>query len=310
MRKNLLAGALSLALSCGAYAQVSVEVRLDQNQFLPGETLPVAVRITNRSGQTLHLGEDADWLTFSIESKDGFIVAKDGEAPVIAAFDLESSKVATKYVDLAPYFKLTKPGRYDMIATVKIKNWDTQLSSPPKGFDIIAGSRLKEITFGLPNTGTNASAEPELRKYILQQANYLRTQLRLYLRVTDVTESTTFRVFPIGQMVSMSKPEPQLDQQSHLHVLYQNGARTFSYSEFNPNGEVLMHQTYDYGATRPRLKMDADGKIIVSGGVRHLMLDDFPAPNLPTDLQRPKDNSTGVLDDPQHRNVEPDTKPQ
>ena len=88
-------------------------------------------------------------------------------------------------------------------------------------------------------------------------------------------------------MVSMSKPEPQLDQQSNLHVLYQNGARTFSYTKFNPDGEVLVRQTYDYGAPRPRLKMDADGKIIVSGGVRQLMPDDFPAPNSPPDELKP-----------------------
>ena len=47
-----------------APAQVTVDVVLDQEQFLPTETMPVAVRITNRSGQPLHLGADADWLTF------------------------------------------------------------------------------------------------------------------------------------------------------------------------------------------------------------------------------------------------------
>ena len=69
---------LATVLMQTAWAQVRVEVTLDQEQFLPGEALPAAVRITNRSGQTLHLGGQADWLTFSVESRDGFIVVKNG----------------------------------------------------------------------------------------------------------------------------------------------------------------------------------------------------------------------------------------
>ena len=59
-----------------ASAQVTVDVVLDQEQFLPSETMPVAVRITNRSGQPLHLGADANWLTFSVESTGGTVVVK------------------------------------------------------------------------------------------------------------------------------------------------------------------------------------------------------------------------------------------
>ena len=45
-----------LAVLAPASAQVTVEVSLDQDQFLPGEAIIAAVRITNRSGQTLRLG--------------------------------------------------------------------------------------------------------------------------------------------------------------------------------------------------------------------------------------------------------------
>src|SRR5260370_22807037 len=77
---------LGLALLAGfaqpASAQVQVQVTLDQDQFLQGESVQVAVRISSRYGQTLDLGLDPDWLTFSIESRDGFVVAKLGDAPV------------------------------------------------------------------------------------------------------------------------------------------------------------------------------------------------------------------------------------
>src|SRR5256885_12627504 len=100
----LLAG-----LGC-ASAQVSVEVTQEQQQFLSGESLKVAVRITNLSGQDLQLGADEDWLRFAVESRDGIVVPKLGEALVAGAFVLPSSKVAIKPVDLAPHFALLQSG--------------------------------------------------------------------------------------------------------------------------------------------------------------------------------------------------------
>src|SRR5947209_7441918 len=91
---------LAASLPLPTRAQVTVEVLQQQDQFLPAESLPTAVRITNRSGQTLHLGTDEDWLTFAIEGREGIIVSKLGDAPVAGEFTLASSKMATKRVDL------------------------------------------------------------------------------------------------------------------------------------------------------------------------------------------------------------------
>ena len=124
---------LFLALAAGfrAAAQVSVDLALDQDQFLPNESVRLAVKITNRSGQPLHLGADPDWLTFSVESADGFVVVKNGEVPVVEPFDLESSQMATKHVDLQPYFPMGRPGRYKVTATMRIKAWSLTVTSAP-----------------------------------------------------------------------------------------------------------------------------------------------------------------------------------
>src|SRR4051794_25744719 len=98
MRKVGLWLCLWAGLGSPVWGQVSVEVLLDQEQFLPGEALPVAVRVHNRSGQKLNFGADADWLTFTVESRDGLVVRKMGEAPVIGPFDLESAERGTKRV--------------------------------------------------------------------------------------------------------------------------------------------------------------------------------------------------------------------
>src|SRR5436190_761934 len=250
--------------------QVNVEVKLDQDQFLPGESLMATVRVANRSGRTLHLGAEADWLSFDVESRDGLVVEKSGEAPVAGEFVLESSKTASKRVELSPYFTISEAGRYVVSATVRLKDWDHQVTSLPKTFYVIEGAKLWEQEIGLPAAAGSTNSAPEVRKYILQQANYLKGQIRLYLRVTDATGIKSFTIFPIGKLVSFSRPEPQVDKQGNLHVLFANGPQSYSYNVFNPDGELLARQTYDYIASRPRLQHDENGRIGVAGGVRRV----------------------------------------
>jgi hypothetical protein len=278
MRKVGLWLYLLAGLSSPVWGQVAVDVGLDQEQFLPGEAIPVSVKISNRSGQKLNFGTEVDWLTFAIESRDGVVVQKIGEAPVVGAFDLESAERATKHVDIAPYFSVRQPGRYSIIATVRIKEWGGQpVSSQPKSFNVVEGAKLWEQEFGVPTPPEATNAIPEVRKYVLQQANFLKGKLRLYLRLTDASGTKVFRVVPIGIVLSFSRPEPRLDKFSNLHLLYQNWAHSSSYTVFNPDGEILERQTYDYTDTRPRLQVDADGRISVAGGARKVTSNGSPA---------------------------------
>jgi hypothetical protein len=267
---------MAASLSC-ATAQVAVEVTLEQDQFLPAEAIWASVRIANRSGQTLRLGDSADWLTLSVEARDGFVVAKNDDVPVLGGFMLDSSKVRIKRLNIAPYFNLTRPGRYLIVATVRIGDWDREFVSKPKQFDVINGRNLWEREFGVPQAG----GVPEVRKYALQQAIYLK-RLKLYVRLTDDSDTRVFRVFPIGPMVSFSNPEPQVDKISRLHVLFQTGARAFLYTVINPDGDVVTRQTYDYFGSRPHLTVDSDGNVTVVGGVRRVTAGDVPPPTAST----------------------------
>jgi hypothetical protein len=284
MKISLPILALLLLTFCRASAQVDVEVVMDQEQFLPSESVPVAVRIINRSGQPLHLGADADWLTFNVESVDGFIVMKDAEVPVLGEFDLGSSQVATKRVDLQPFFELKRQGRYRIVATLRIKAWSVETASLPKEFDVISGAELWSQDFGVPVPAGVTNRPPEVRKYTLEEANYLRQQLRMYVMVSDPAGSRVFKVAAIGPMVSFSQPEVQLDSLSNLHVIYQSGAKTFTYSVINPDGVIMQQDVYDYVDTRPRLGLNPAADVVVIGGVRRVKPDEIPVVKLPDEL--------------------------
>jgi len=278
---------LTLLLPVNAPAQVSVEIVLDQDQFLPSESIPLAVRITNRSGQTLHLGADPNWLTFNVESADNFVVIKKSEVPVTGEFDLDSSQMAIKRVDLAPYFVLSQVGRYRVTATVRIKQWSAKAVSPAKDFDIIHGAQLWSQDFGLPMPAGATNRAPEVRRYALIEANYLRSQLRLYVQVSDESEAQVFKVSPIGALVSFSEPETKLDRFSNLHVLYQNGPQGFTYSIVNPDGDITRQEIYDYVNSRPRLSVNANGDVTVAGGVRRVKPGELPPVKAPNEVPMP-----------------------
>jgi len=269
-------------------AQITVEVILDQQQFLPAEALPIKVRIVNRSGQSLHLGADPAWLTFTVTSVDNIPVPKISDPPVIGEFDLGSSQMATKRVDLAPCFNLSRFGSYRVMATLHIKDWGTEIPSAPQTFDVIDGAKLWSQTFGLPAPAGTTNVAPEARRYTLEQANYLRSQLRMYVQVSDPDERHIYKVRAIGPMVSFSQPEAQLDPLNQLHVLYQSGARVFTYSVINPDGDIVQQEDYDYYGSRPRLQTDNNGNVTVYGGVRRIKPAlDVPAVQPPRPIPAP-----------------------
>jgi hypothetical protein len=128
---------------------------------------------------------------------------------------------------------------------------------------------------------------PLVRKYTLEQANYLRSQLRMYVQVSDEAERNIFKVRAIGPMVSFSQPEAQLDRLNKLHVIYQSGARVFTYTVVNPDGDIVQQENYDYLNTRPRLHPEDNGTITVIGGLRRVKPIDMPTVQAPSAVPAP-----------------------
>jgi hypothetical protein len=275
MRKVVLIAAVLLA-AIAVRAQVKVEIQFDGEQFIANEPLVARVRIVNDSGVTLHLGEDPNWLDFAIETMEGPYVRTLRPPEVAGAFDLESSHTATKRVDLAPAFNLTQTGKYKVVATVKVPAFSTSFASPSKTFFIVTGTRRWEREFGVPPNIAPADANglPEIRKYMLVEA-LSGKEIKFYVRVTDSRENN-IRVVPIGALVSFSRPEPQMDKWSNLHVLYQFGARQFSYFVVNPDGLLISRETHEISDTRPAMATTDEGRVMIRGGIRRPSIDDVP----------------------------------
>jgi hypothetical protein len=282
-----LLSALGLALALRA--QVNVTLSTAQEQFLLGEELEVAVKISNFSGRKLTLGADAGWLAFHVAPKDSGLVKPTGDLEESGEFGLENATSGTLRYNLQNAFELDRPAQYRVTATVQIPGGEAVTSAPLR-FEIIRGARLWDRLVGVSGTDTNAA--PETRKFIVQQANYLRS-VKLFVRVTDASETATYRVIRIGPTVSFAKPQYLVDRQNRLHVLHQYDADEYLYHAINTAGDVEQRHNYVIADRRPELRVNDRGEVAVIGGVRRLTSADLPAPREVGATVKPSDEASG-----------------
>jgi hypothetical protein len=273
----------ALAVAAGsARAQVSgitAELQMDQDQYLPDEDLHLSVKITNRSGQPVTFGQNNQWISFVVVGDNNYLAPKVSEMPVSGEFTVLTGQTALRALNPTPYFDFRRPGHYRIAAVLKIAQWKN-LEIPCKSakFTVANGLPIRgraNLQFGVPPPPGVTNALPEVRNYSLIKVAYLDS-LKLYFRLTDST-GRTLKVFPLSRMLSFSDPEAQLDRSNNLHVLMQTGAKTFTYSEVDPDGRLLTQQLYEYTLTRPELRATEDGAIFVSGGQRRVIDNDIPA---------------------------------
>jgi hypothetical protein len=105
--------------------------------------------------------------------------------------------------------------------------------------------------------------------------------------VSDAVSANVLKVTPLGPMVSFSDPEAQVDRLGRLHVLWQTGGQTFVCSAVDAGGVVVQQEVYDYYDSRPRLTVNDQGDVTVTGGVRRVKPAEIPAVVLPDQIPAP-----------------------
>ncbi|MBI1842130.1 MAG: hypothetical protein HYR88_14935, partial [Verrucomicrobia bacterium] len=261
--RSWFAALLALGIPILGCAQVQVDIQLDQHRFLRDERLPVNVRVTNRSGRPLKIGQTPDWLSFSVETKEGKVVSAIRDIEAGGQFQLDPADSVSKAIDITEGFDLSQPGTYRVSAAAKFGEIEFVGMSASVLFEIVRGTQLWEEVCGAPET----NGAPRWVRYSLLHANHTRP-LQLYARIADEADAGWARVFSIGNTVSFATPEKIIDPVSRLHVLFQSSPRGFDYVRITPRGALEEKRVYEIlGSSRPRLKMNEEGQVVVVGGV-------------------------------------------
>lgn len=289
--KRFLLLVIGLSIAARLLGQLDVRVTLPQDQYLPGESIEAAVRISNFSGRKINFGANPGWIRFNVEATEGFIVNRISEIQESGEFDLESSTRGTIRYDIQPHFDLSRPGRYRVTAIVRLSDTD-EYASTAVHFEVFRGTRLWEREFGVvDNTGAALR-----RKFLLQQTTNLK-DVRLYVRVTDEAETATVKVLLLGNTVSFSRPACAVDRKSQLHVLHQINADTYRYHLIGPDGALVFRHSYEFTERRPQLRVNEGGDVAVIGGARKRSANDLPQ-EPKTDVPSIKPDEASVTNSP------------
>ena len=275
LKRFLLLAMASVGVAT-VHGQVEVSVSVPQELYLVGEPVEVALRIANFTGSKAVFGKEPGWLRFNVEASEGFVVNRVADMPDPGEFSLESSTRGTVRLDIQPTFDLSHPGRYRVSATVRAPGGG-EFTSQETTVEVVRGTKLWEKDFGVAVEGSEI---PLQRKYMLCQVTHMR-EARLYVRVTDGTETGNLRTVPLGSTVSFNRAACSVDRQSRLHVLHQFDASAYRYHQVGPDGALMARRTYSFMDKRPQLRMSEAGEVVVVGGDRRKMADDVPGEEKP-----------------------------
>ena len=67
-----------------------------------------------------------------------------------------------------------------------------------------------------------------------------------------------------------------MDPKGVTHVFFQFYAKNFRYYQVDPEGQLLVRQTYFFQQYPPALVRDDEGRVGITGAHREVMGDDFP----------------------------------
>jgi hypothetical protein len=125
----------------------------------------------------------------------------------------------------------------------------------------MTGVVLWEREFGVLGGGS------ERRRYAIVQANYLK-RARIFAAITNPEASVTYKVIPLGTVVSFNPPSMAMDAQNRLHVLHQYGADDFVHHRIHSDGTLAVRHNYVSRVGRPMLGVDGTGDVAVVRATR------------------------------------------
>ena len=283
---------ISLVIAAaGANAQsVRIEISSQSDRYVPGEPIPVAIKISNLSGRTLVFGKDKNWLNFEVRSKSRSYVQQRTPVSALGEFQLPNGRAAEKQIDdLSKFFELQQADRYVVSAIVQMRELGrAEMSREPLTIDVINPAIVWEQDFGMHVF--NANQPPETRRYAVQKLSTIDDNVQLFVRASDPSGRKIFGLARLGKVV-ISDPKILSDRLNRLHIVHQFRARLFQYTVLSPKADILKRHTYDGFGFLPGLIMDESGNVNITGGARRINKNDIPAEKLEqpeTTTQAPK----------------------
>ena len=285
MNRLLKSTGLLCALFAGValHAQLALELTIPRPLYLEYERIIVRVKMRNYSGQPLVFGRDerlSGKLLFDITLNGKAVEAlPETEYPMTGTI-LQPGETREFLVQLNRYYKLTKPGIYNIHAYVKHQLLPNDYKSQDCRFEVTKGAKAWSRTVGIPELLSSAIAGE--RDQINERTYEIRTITnnadRLYYLVVEDPKHI-YAVLPVGRMVGVETFRAEVDMLSRLHLLVPVSPKLFRYYVVGLDGRIENTGMYKTDKTTPSLFREPEsGKVGVVGGAIAQVGIDYEAP--------------------------------
>lgn len=261
LQSLLLFSLIAVAGQHQAFGQLDVDLQMGRTKFIPHESVPLSVRMTNRAGQKLSLYGDGrrPWLDVVVLDRRGNPVPPYGGVLNFQAAEVPVGRSVARQIDLNSLFPLNSFGKYTAYVVVTLPTGES-IQSRRKTFDIVKGNTIYQQRVGLGAT----ARDYRLITFAPGRVSYLYFQAEL------VDSRRVVKTYPLGEILRHRKPEATVDKDGALQVLYLGAPDRFVHLLINSRGTVAKRTLYKRGASGdPRLVPFANGEVKVAGGAIH-----------------------------------------
>ncbi len=261
--------------SAQLFAQLAVNIKINQMNYLPFEPIFVQVSIRNFSAHALAFGNRQELqggLHFEIVPMGGkhrSVQLLDPKTkPPLTGSIIPAGATIDYTFNLCDYYDLRRYGRFEVQAVVKHHLFHESYTSNVVPLRIVKGVEVWSAPFGVPElTGGDTVAQKKIvqRRYIVLTYNTGHAQV-YNLMVEDKNRVYVNRrvAFDFGTELL---PECQIDFLSRLHTIFAASERVFAYYVFTPDGRLESRKVLIKTNRKPTLTVDPkNGYVALIGG--------------------------------------------
>ncbi len=206
---------------------LSVDLRLDEIDYVVGERVRGVIDVKNMSPETISVGRanSKDRLFVEVyRASDMLELERTSERAFVAAFRLEMNEGQKLEVFLADHFALGEPRRY--LARPVLVHGKKRYEGQYRAFDMVPGMRVSGALQMFANR------EGLSRRFELVRWGRKGTE-HLFLTARDEgTSARKWRTTDVGAMMKISKPTISILPSGEVVVIHRTGPDHFIRSEF------------------------------------------------------------------------------
>lgn len=219
-----------------AVAQIDVRLQMSRTTFVAGEPVPVAISVTNNSGQDLVFqgNNRLGWIDFNVTSNRGVPMTPIGQ-PTFGAVKIPLGQTMTKTIDLALLFPMQAMGNYSVYGVVRMPGQTND------GF--ISNRLIFNINTARPYWSQKVGNSREFR---VMNFNGGKKNM-LYAQVMDTRKGIPLQTHSLGEVLMFRKPSVALDNRQVMHVFYLIGPTTWAHARVSSDGKLLGRELHRRG---------------------------------------------------------------